>query len=84
VYNTPILRKPFIVLWHDHIFLTTDIYTTVTTLRVTYLRTPTAIAYDSAEADIDLAPYLHEDIAALAVQMFEQQRLTNNEPKGNA
>jgi len=82
-YNTPIIRKPFVVLGSTDMLITRDVYTTISVVTLTYLKAPAEITLASAETDIDLAPYLHEDIAQLAVTIFEQQRLTSNDSKGN-
>ena len=82
-YNKPIIRTPFVVLGSSEMLITRDVYTTISSVRLTYLKAPAEITLASAEVDIDLAPYLHEDIAQLAVTIFEQQRLTSNDSKGN-
>lgn len=74
-YNSPILRKPFVVLASDEILVTRDIYTTISAVKLTYLREPVKITLSVTS---ELAEYLHEDIAQLAVSIFEQQRLTND------
>ena len=79
-YNSPVLRKPFVVLASDEILVTRDIYTTISAVKLTYLREPVKITLDITS---ELAEYLHEDIAQLAVTIFEQQRLTSNDSKGN-
>jgi hypothetical protein len=81
IYNIPIIRKPFVVLMDSKFLLTTDKYTTPVTVVLTYLKKPLDITISQTS---ELAEYLHEDIAQLAVSIFEQQRLTANEPKGNA
>lgn len=77
VYNIPIIRKPFLVLFEDYMLITTDSYTTPTAVRLTYLRKPLDISISQTS---ELAEYLHEDIAQLAVSMFEQQ--LSNDTKG--
>lgn len=79
IYNKPILRKPFIVLGKTDFLITTDSYTTVTTVRLTYLKKPADITISQTS---ELAEYLHEDIANLAVQIFEAQ--LSNDTKRNA
>jgi hypothetical protein len=81
IYNIPIIRKPFVTLMDSKFLLTTDKYTTPVTVILTYLKKPLDITISQTS---ELAEYLHEDIAQLAVSIFEQQRLTANEPKGNA
>lgn len=80
VYNSPILRKPFVVLMDSQLMVTHDYLTTVSSIRLTYLKTPKPITLSQTS---ELAEYLHEDIAQLAVSIFEQQRLTNNDSKRN-
>ena len=79
-YNKPIIRKPFVVLGSSEMLITRDIYTTISSVRLTYLRKPLDISLSQTS---ELAEYLHEDIAQLAVTIFEQQRLTSNDSKGN-
>lgn len=80
VYNSPILRKPFVVLMDSQLLVTHDYLTSVSSIKLTYLKTPKPISLTQTS---ELAEYLHEDIAQLAVSIFEQQRLTNNDSKRN-
>ena len=75
VYNSPILRKPFVVLMDSQLLVTYDYLTTLSSIKLTYLKTPANISLSQTS---ELAEYLHEDIAQLAVSIFEQQRLTND------
>lgn len=77
-YNTPILRKPFIVLMEDKFLITVDKYTSPVTVKLTYLKKPLDITISQTS---ELAEYLHEDIAQLAVSMYEKQ-LSTNDTKG--
>ena len=77
-YNTPLLRKPFIVLGERDFLITRDAYTTISSVKLTYLRRPKIMSLSQTS---ELSEYLHEDIAQLAVTIFEQQRLTSNDTK---
>ena len=77
-YNSPLLRKPFVVLMDSQLLVTHGYLTTLSTIKLTYLRTPKLISLSQTS---ELAEYLHEDIAQLAVTIFEQQRLTSNDTK---
>ena len=79
-YNSPILRKPFVVLMDSQLLVTHDYLTSVSSIKLTYLKAPKPISLTQTS---ELAEYLHEDIAQLAVSIFEQQRLTNNDSKRN-
>ena len=77
-YNSPLLRKPFVVLMDSQLLVTHGYLTTLSIIKLTYLRTPKLISLSQTS---ELAEYLHEDIAQLAVTIFEQQRLTSNDTK---
>ena len=77
-YNSPLLRKPFVVLMDSQLLVTYGYLTTLSIIKLTYLRTPKLISLSQTS---ELAEYLHEDIAQLAVTIFEQQRLTSNDTK---
>ena len=79
-YNSPILRKPFVVLMDSQLLVTYDYLTTLSSIKLTYLKVPKNISLSQTS---ELAEYLHEDIAQLAVSIFEQQRLVSNDTKGN-
>ena len=77
-YNAPLLRKPFVVLMDSQLLVTYGYLTTLSTIKLTYLRKPLNISLSRTS---ELAEYLHEDIAQLAVTIFEQQRLASNDTK---
>ena len=77
-YNKPILRKPFVVLAKQYMLVTVDSYTTLSSVRLTYIKTPADITISQTS---ELVEYLHEDIAQLAVSMYEKQ-LSTNDTKG--
>jgi hypothetical protein len=72
-FNKPIIRKPVVIFRGDELLVTHDVYTTITKIVLTYLRKPLPISIITNQTS-ELAEFLHEDIAALAVQIFEAQK----------
>jgi hypothetical protein len=81
VFNKPIIRNPLVFFEESSlqtgvntvgvINILHDVYTTVNIMYLTYLRQPSALTLN-LNSVCELAEQTHEDVVALAVNMFEQ------------
>ena len=71
-FSKPIIRKPSIVFEEDgKMVVFRDAYTTLEDVYLTYLRMPIEISLDN---DCELPEYMHEEIVALAVDIFRREK----------
>lgn len=87
-FSKPIIRKPAIVFEEDDaMVIFRDAYTTLGNVYLTYLRMPADI---SLTQDCELPEYLHEEIVALAVDIFRREKYllaskgSKDDDRGNA
>lgn len=82
-FNYPSILKPVFVFRDFHntagFMVIYDRFTTLSKVWITYIRTPKTLVLDVADANTEtttceLASYMHDEITALAVKIFEEYK----------